>query len=64
MEYKNLSLEEACKEVVLKKLVEIQGDGGLIGVDAQGNVALIFNSAGMYRGFKNSSGESEIAIYG
>lgn len=64
MEYKNLTLEEACNEVVLKKLVAMQGDGGLIGVDAKGNVALIFNSAGMYRGFKNSEGEKEIAIYG
>ncbi len=64
MEYKNFTLEEACNEVVLKKLVDMQGDGGLIGVDAKGNVALVFNSAGMYRGFKNSEGESEIAIYG
>ena len=64
MEYKNFTLEEACNEVVLKKLVAMQGDGGLIGVDAKGNVALVFNSAGMYRGFKNSDGEKEIAIYG
>lgn len=64
MEYKNYTLEEACNEVVLKKLVAMQGDGGLIGVDAKGNVALVFNSAGMYRGFRNSEGEGEIAIYG
>lgn len=64
MEYKNLSLEEACNEVVMKKLVDMQGDGGLIGVDAKGNVALVFNSAGMYRGFRNSEGEREIGIYG
>ena len=64
MEYKGLTLEEACNEVVMKKLVEIHGDGGLIGIDAKGNVALVFNSAGMYRGFRNSEGESEIAIYG
>lgn len=64
MEYKNLSLQKACEEVVLKKLVEMQGDGGLIGIDAKGNVALVFNSAGMYRGSKNSDGEELIAIYG
>ena len=64
MEYKNLSLQEACEEVVLKKLVAMHGDGGLIGMDAKANVALVFNSAGMYRGFKNSEGESDIAIYG
>ncbi len=64
MEYKGLTLEEACNEVVMKKLVDMQGDGGLIGIDAKGNVALVFNSAGMYRGFRNSDGEREIAIYG
>lgn len=64
MEYKGLSLQEACQEVVMKKLVDISGEGGLIGVDAKGNCSLVFNSAGMYRGFKNSEGESEIKIYG
>lgn len=64
MEYKNMNLQEACNEVVLKKLVELRGDGGLIAADAKGNTALVFNSAGMYRGFKNSDGENEIAIYG
>ena len=64
MEYKNMTLLEACEEVVLKKLVAMHGDGGLIGMDAKANVALVFNSAGMYRGFRNSENESEIAIYG
>jgi beta-aspartyl-peptidase (threonine type) len=64
MEYKNMSLQQACEEVVLKKLVALQGEGGLIGMDANGNAALVFNSAGMYRGLKNSEGESLIAIYG
>jgi len=64
MEYKNKSLQEACEEVVLKKLVALHGDGGLIGVDAKGNTAMVFNSAGMYRGFKNSDGDNLIAIYG
>jgi len=64
MEYKNMTLQQACEEVVLKKLVALQGDGGLIGMDSKGNAAMVFNSAGMYRGFKNSDGEGEIAIYG
>lgn len=63
MEYKGLSLREACEEVVNHKLVKIDGEGGLIAVDAMGNCSLVFNSAGMYRGFRNSVGESEIAIY-
>ena len=63
MEYKNMSLLQACEEVVLKKLVALNGEGGLIGMDAKGNAALVFNSAGMYRGLKNSDGENWIAIY-
>jgi beta-aspartyl-peptidase (threonine type) len=35
----------------------------MIGVDAQGNAAMIFNSAGMYRAMRNSDGEGEVAIY-
>jgi beta-aspartyl-peptidase (threonine type) len=64
MEYKNLSLQQACEELVLKKLVALRGDGGLIGVDPAGNISMVFNSAGMYRGSRSSSGEDLIAIYG
>jgi L-asparaginase / beta-aspartyl-peptidase len=63
MEYTKASLQEACDEVVLKLLVEMEGEGGLIGVDAQGNVAMVFNSAGMYRGVKSSDGTNAVAIY-
>ena len=63
MEYKNMTLQQACEEVVLKKLVQMEGEGGLIGVDAQGNAALVFNSAGMYRGHRNSEGFNQVAIY-
>lgn len=63
MEYKDLSLEEAMNIVVNDKLVKLEGEGGMIGVDAEGNAAMIFNSAGMYRAMKNSDGMSEVAIY-
>ncbi|MGZ8553033.1 MAG: isoaspartyl peptidase/L-asparaginase family protein [Chitinophagaceae bacterium] len=63
MEYKGLSLYEAINIVVNDKLVKLEGEGGMIGVDAQGNAAMIFNSAGMYRAMRNSDGESEVAIY-
>jgi L-asparaginase / beta-aspartyl-peptidase len=62
MEYKGLSLQEACEHVVMEKLVKIQGEGGLIAVDAQGQVCLSFNSSGMYRAYKSPFGE-EVAIY-
>ncbi len=64
MEYKNLSLAEAMNVVVHDKLIKLDGEGGMIGVDAQGNHAMIFNSAGMYRGVKNEQGINEVAIYG
>ncbi len=63
MEYKGLSLNEAMDIVVNEKLPKMNGEGGMIGVDAQGNHAMILNSDGMYRGFRNSDGSSEIAIY-
>ncbi len=63
MEYKGLSLQEAMNVVVNDKLLKIDGEGGMIGVDSAGNAALLFNSEGMYRGWKNSSGSSYIAIY-
>ena len=63
MEYKNLSLIAAAEEVVLNKLVKMNGEGGLIGVDKEGNFAMVLNSAGMYRGVKSSDGTNEVAIY-
>ena len=63
MEYKNMSLQEAMNIVVHEKLVNIKGEGGMIGVDAKGNAALIFNSEGMYRGMKSSAGAEYVAIY-
>jgi beta-aspartyl-peptidase (threonine type) len=42
----------------------MDGEGGMIGVDTEGNFSMLFNSAGMYRGVKNSEGVDEVAIYG
>ena len=63
MEYKGMSLQQAMEIVTLDKLVKINGEGGMIGVDAQANTAMIFNSEGMYRAMQNSKGEKQIAIY-
>ncbi len=63
MEYKNMSLNDAMQLVVNEKLVAMNGEGGMIGVDAQGNASLVFNSAGMYRGVKNNQGLNNVAIY-
>jgi L-asparaginase / beta-aspartyl-peptidase len=63
MEYKGLSLEEAMNIVVHDKLMKIGGEGGMIGVDANGHAAMVFNSDGMYRGMKCSDGREGVAIY-
>jgi L-asparaginase / beta-aspartyl-peptidase len=63
MEYKGLSLKEACDIVVKDKLVAFGGEGGLIAVDHLGNHELCFNSEGMYRGAKNSDGLQMVSIY-
>jgi L-asparaginase / beta-aspartyl-peptidase len=63
MEYKGLSLQQAMEKVVMDKLVRIGGEGGMIGVDANGKHALIFNSEGMYRAVKNNKGLHQVAIY-
>ena len=63
MEHKGMSLLEASNEVIHKRILEIGGDGGLIAVDSKGNVAMPFNTEGMYRATKSSNGKEEISIY-
>ncbi|WP_296315852.1 isoaspartyl peptidase/L-asparaginase family protein [Winogradskyella sp. UBA3174] len=63
MEHKNMSIEEASNEVINKRILEIGGDGGLIAVDAKGNIAMPFNTEGMYRASKTSNGKEDISIY-
>jgi beta-aspartyl-peptidase (threonine type) len=61
--YKGLSLEEAAREVVQGKLKRAGGEGGIIAIDRTGRIVLEFNSDGMFRGARDSSGRREIAIY-
>jgi L-asparaginase / beta-aspartyl-peptidase len=63
MEYKGMSLHDAAGEVVMKKLVKMGGEGGIIALDREGNVVMPFNSEGMYRGYIKADGKSEILIY-
>ncbi|MBL7691292.1 MAG: isoaspartyl peptidase/L-asparaginase [Flavipsychrobacter sp.] len=64
MEYKGMSLQQACDFVIKDKLVKMGGEGGLIAVDAKGNFDFCFNSAGMYRGMTNSEGKEIVGYYG
>lgn len=62
MEYKNMNVADACAEEI-RKLGELGGTGGVIALDAKGNIAMEFNTSGMFRGYIKSSGEKEIAIF-
>lgn len=63
LEYKGLSLEEACRVVVQDKLAPVGGEGGLIAVDAAGNVTMPFNSEGMYRASRTEGTAATVSIY-
>jgi L-asparaginase / beta-aspartyl-peptidase len=63
MEYKGYHLQQAMDIVVNDKLIKMKGEGGMIGTDANGNIAMLFNSEGMYRGMQNALGEKQVAIY-
>nr|WP_321234451.1 isoaspartyl peptidase/L-asparaginase [uncultured Psychroserpens sp.] len=63
MEHKGMSLKAASEEVIHKRILEIGGDGGLIAVDTNGNIAMPFNTEGMYRASKTSEGKEDISIY-
>ncbi|MDR5856774.1 isoaspartyl peptidase/L-asparaginase [Caballeronia sp. LZ062] len=63
MEYRGLTLAAAAEDVVMNKLPRIDGRGGLIAVDARGNVTLPFNTEGMYRGFARVGEQAVTAIY-
>jgi beta-aspartyl-peptidase (threonine type) len=63
MKYKGLSIQEAAEEVIINNLKPIGGSGGIIGLDANGNTIMVFNSEGMFRGKVSSNSEMEIGIY-
>ncbi len=63
MEYKGTSLAEAADYIINKKLVEAGGDGGLIAVDKDGNIAFPFNTSGMYRAYVKAGGERVVGVF-
>jgi len=62
MEYLGEPLDKAAG-AVLDKLTRAGGTGGLIALDRNGNIAMPFNTPGMFRGYLKSTGEKEIAIF-
>jgi L-asparaginase / beta-aspartyl-peptidase len=63
MKYRGMSVTEAANEVIHKKLAPVQGEGGVIVLDARGNFAMTFNSEGMYRGWIGADGAPHVEIY-
>lgn len=62
VQYKGFSIQQAAKQV-LQKVADLGGDGGVIVLDRNGNVAMEFNTAGMYRAHMNSQGDLSVKIY-
>ena len=63
MQYKGLTLDEAAREVIKEKLVKAGGTGGVVCVDAKGNISMPFNTGGMYRGYKTSEDRKGVFIF-
>jgi len=63
MQYGGATLQQAADAVVMDELVKMGGEGGIISVDGKGNIALVFNTEGMYRASVDTAGDVEVAIY-
>ncbi len=64
MEYKGMSLHDAAHRVVMEKLPDLGGHGGIISIDKHGNVAMPFTTGGMHRGYILDDGEIVVKLYG
>jgi beta-aspartyl-peptidase (threonine type) len=63
MEYRAMPIQSAADLVIKQKLQKLGGDGGVIGLDKFGNIAISFNSEGMYRAYVDSVGKAVVEIY-
>ena len=63
MEYKGLSIQEAAYEVIHNKVAKLGGDGGVVGIDRNGNVMMEMNTPGMYRAQMDALGNLKVKIY-
>lgn len=63
MQYANKSLLDAASDVVMNKIPALGGDGGIIGVDKDANIAMVFNTSGMFRAGIDGDGNKQVAIF-
>ena len=63
MGYTGASLHQACDQVVMGELKQLGGNGGVVAVSPNGDTALVFNTPGMYRAWRDAQGGLHTAIY-
>ena len=63
MRFGGRGVVEAAREVIFGELPVLGGEGGVIAIDAQGEIAMEFNSEGMFRASRKAGEETQIAIY-
>ena len=63
VKYQGVDVASAADTVINKVLKEAGGEGGVIAIDAEGHLALPFNSSGMYRAMIDTQGQLSIGIY-
>ena len=63
MRFGGRTLSTAVREVVLEELPALHGEGGVIAIDARGEIEMEFNSEGMFRASRKAGEEAQIAIY-
>lgn len=62
VEFRSMSLAEATRELIHVRIPTLGGSGGIIGVGAQGEIVMDFNTQGMFRGARDSAGFREVAV--
>lgn len=63
MRYQDMSIQAAADNVIKSQLEKLGGYGGVIGVDGFGNVAVSYNTGGMFRASHNANGVQEVKIF-
>jgi len=64
VEHTGRTLDDAATDVIMNRVAKLGGDGGLIAINSAGDISMPFNTEGMYRAFRKSTGETAILIYG
>lgn len=62
VEYRGLSLEAAARELIHTRIPTLGGNGGIIAIGARGEIVMDFNTEGMFRAARDSSGRREVSI--